>query len=62
LRRNGSKARMYGYLGTACCMGTDAIIEFNQVWNGNHSHLLFLELLSGFILFLLIQAWRNRPR
>ena len=62
LRRNGSKGRMYLYLGLACCMGTDAFIEFKHVWNGDHSHLLFLEFLSGFILFLLIQAWRNRPR
>ena len=62
LRRNGSKGRMYGYLSLACCMGTDALIEFKQVWHGNHSHLLFLLFLLGFILFLLIQAWRRRPR
>lgn len=62
LRRNGSKGRMYLYLGLACCMGTDAITEGEHLWNGDHTRLVFLEFLSGFILYLLVCAWRSRPR
>jgi RNA polymerase sigma factor (sigma-70 family) len=62
LRRHGSKAQVYLYLGLACCMATDAFIELKRFWNGDHSHLLFLVFLLGFILFLCVQAWRSRPR
>ncbi|HEY5042598.1 MAG TPA: RNA polymerase sigma factor [Verrucomicrobiae bacterium] len=62
LRRNGSKGRMYLYLGLACNMGGLAIIQLAHTWNGDRSHLLFLEFLSGFTLYLAVCAWRNRPR
>jgi RNA polymerase sigma factor (sigma-70 family) len=62
LRRNGSKAQVYLYLGLACNCGGLAIIQFMHVWNGDRKHLLFLEFLLGFTLFLFVQAWRCRPR
>jgi RNA polymerase sigma factor (sigma-70 family) len=62
LRRNGSKAQVYLYLGMACGMGTDAIIELKHFWGGDLKHPLFLIFLSGFTLFLCVQAWRSRPR
>jgi RNA polymerase sigma factor (sigma-70 family) len=61
LRRNGSKGRMFLYLGLACNMGGLAIIQSMQAWNGDRRHLYFLEFLLGFTLFLFIQAWRCRP-
>ncbi len=62
LRRNGSKGRMYLYLGLACNMGGLAIVQLVHAWHGDRSHLLFLEFLSGFTLYLAVCAWRNRPR
>jgi len=62
LRRNGSRGRMYLYIAMACNMGGLAIMELVHVWNGDPGHLLFLEGLSGFTLFLAVCAWRNRPR
>jgi RNA polymerase sigma factor (sigma-70 family) len=62
IRQHGSKARVYFYLAVACNMGGLAIIEFKQAWNGDQKHLLFLEFLLGFTLFLFVQAWRCRPR
>ena len=62
LRRNGSRGRMYLYLGLACNMGGLAIIQIVRAWNGDRNHLLFLGFLSGFTLYLAICAWRNRPR
>jgi hypothetical protein len=61
LRRNGSRGRMYLYLGLACNMGGLAIIQVAHVWNGDRSHLLFFEFLTGFTLYLAVCAWRNRP-
>jgi len=60
LRRNGSKGRMYLYLGLACNMGGLAIMELVHVWHGDRGHLLFLAFLSGFTLCLAVCAWRNR--
>jgi RNA polymerase sigma factor (sigma-70 family) len=62
LRRNGSKGRMFLYLGLACNMGGLAIIQLTHARNGDRSHVCFLELLLAFTLFLFIQAWRCRPR
>jgi hypothetical protein len=62
LRRNGSRGRMYLYLGLACNMGGLAIVQLVRAWNGDRNHLLFLGFLSGFTLYLAICAWRNRPR
>jgi len=61
-RRHGSKAQVYLYMGLACCMVTDVIIEIRQIWNTGQGHFLFAGFLSIFTLFLLIQAWRSRPR
>jgi hypothetical protein len=62
LRRNGSKGRMFLYLGLACNMGGLAIIQLTHARNGNRSHVYFSEFLLAFTLFLFIQAWRCRPR
>jgi len=61
-RRHCSKAQVYLYLGLACCMVTDVIIELRQILNTGHGHFLFLGFLSVFTVFLLAQAWRSRPR
>jgi len=60
LRRNGSRGRMYLYLGMACNMGGLAIMELVHVSHGDRNHLAFLVFLSGFTLCLALCAWRNR--
>ena len=62
LRCNGSKAQMYLYLGLACCMASDAIIQLKQFRSGDLKHPLFLVFLMGFTFLLCVQAWRRRPR
>jgi RNA polymerase sigma factor (sigma-70 family) len=60
-RQQGSKWRLYLYLGMACNMAALVMLELNHLHNG-WQHIAFLIFLSGFTLFLCVQAWRALPR
>jgi len=61
LRRHGSKGSVYLFLGMACSMFALAMIQLSEMGDG-WGHIWFLLFLSGFTLFLCVQAWRSRPR
>jgi hypothetical protein len=60
LHRNGSKARVYFYLGMACVSLTPVMIELKH-WDGHGNHALLLSWV-GVAVFLFFKAWRCRPR
>jgi RNA polymerase sigma factor (sigma-70 family) len=55
IRRHGSKARVYLYLGLACNMGGLAIIQLVHAWNGDQRHLYFFGIFIG-IYFVSIHS------
>jgi uncharacterized membrane protein YbhN (UPF0104 family) len=60
-RHNGSKRRVFLYLGLACNMLGLLLIEIRQI-QGKSAHCYFVVFLAAFVVFLCAQAWRSRPR
>jgi RNA polymerase sigma factor (sigma-70 family) len=61
LHRNGSKARVYFYLGMACLSLVGVMVELKN-WDGHGNDALLLLPSAGVAGFLFFKAWRCRPR
>lgn len=61
-QRNNPKKSMYMNLGSACGMLGFLVIDRRNILSGNPVGVVLSITFGGFIIFRLIQAWRNRPR